>query len=294
MDFRDAGPLVFEGEQSVGLRKFNVEIREVQNARQKRFMLRLKGVDKGGKEYWGDFLETELVEKLGILPKSKTPTASAVPKLLQRLKCKQGQFFLEGRGKSRGSTAGSSAGGSRATTATNTATNTNTNTATNNDNDRSGTREAPSTAGSTGSSGLGVSGVSGELAFGQQFLRAETVELNGGGNDLFDISEMDPVGQQGEQYEMVYRKGFKITPEEQREVTAGGVVTDVRSTKNPPDRVFYGGWRCCTVLIVSSLLCSLLCLCCFPFLRGEKKDCFRLFSKKNIPKNIPVRIWLER
>ena len=287
MDFRDAGPLVFEGEQSVGLRKFNVEIREVQNARQKRFMLRLKGVDKGGKEYWGDFLETELVEKLGILPKSKTPTASAVPKLLQRLKCKQGQFFLEGRGKSRGSTAGSSAGGSRATTATNTNTNTNTN----NDNDRSGTREAPSTAGSTGSSG---SGVSGELAFGQQFLRAETVELNGGGNDLFDISEMDPVGQQGEQYEMVYRKGFKITPEEQREVTAGGVVTDVRSTKNPPDRVFYGGWRCCTVLIVSSLLCSLLCLCCFPFLRGEKKDCFRLFSKKNIPKNIPVRIWLER
>merc|ERR1712195_390523 len=50
---------------------------------------------------------------------------------------------------------------------------------------------------------------------------------------------MDPIGQKGDDYEMVYRKGFKITPEEQRTITKEGTVLEEKSEKNPPDRLFY-------------------------------------------------------
>ena len=243
VDFSEAGPLVFEGEQSIGLRKMSIKIREVQTAKGKRHSLRLLGTDKGGNEYKSEFLETEMCEKLGLLPKAKTPTDAAVPKLLQRLKCKQGTFFLESRTKSRGSTAGTSAGGdgiSRVGTATSGAPRTSSG--------GPALGRTPGTASSVESAAHGGDG--GELSFGQKFMRAETVDLDamgdmGGtsqGNNnggLFDINEMDPVGQSGAEYEMVYRKGFKITPEEQRAVTKEGTVLEEKSEKNPPDRLFY-------------------------------------------------------
>ena len=84
-------------------------------------------------------------------------------------------------------------------------------------------------------------GESDELSFGKKFLQAETVELgsNGSSGGLFDVEEMDPEGQRGEDYEMIYRKGFKIMPEEQRTITVEGTVTEEISVKNPPDRMFY-------------------------------------------------------
>ena len=232
VDFSEAGPLVFEGEQSIGLRKMKIEIREVQNSRRKRHSLRLLGTDKGGTEYTGEFLEEELVEKLGLLPKSKTPTDAAVPKLLQRLKCKQGAFFLESRTKSRGSTGASTRPGTTATVP-------GTANESRGDGGGEGTR-TPGTAGSTFSSSAG-GGESDELSFGKKFLQAETVELgsNGSSGGLFDVEEMDPEGQRGEDYEMIYRKGFKIMPEEQRTITVEGTVTEEISVKNPPDRMFY-------------------------------------------------------
>ena len=232
VDFSEAGPLVFEGEQSIGLRKMKIEMREVQNSRRKRHSLRLLGTDKGGTEYTGEFLEEELVEKLGLLPKSKTPTDAAVPKLLQRLKCKQGAFFLESRTKSRGSTGASTRPGTTATVP-------GTANESRGDGGGEGTR-TPGTAGSTFSSSEG-GGESDELSFGKKFLQAETVELgsNGSSGGLFDVEEMDPEGQRGEDYEMIYRKGFKIMPEEQRTITVEGTVTEEISVKNPPDRMFY-------------------------------------------------------
>ena len=242
VDFSECGTLVFEGEQSIGLRKMNIKIREVQTSKLKRHSLRLLGLDKGGNEYNSEFLEEEMCEKLGLLPKSKTPTDAAVPKLLQRLKCKQGKFFLETRSKSRGSTAGTSAGGDGTTSRVGTA---NTGMRTNSGGPALG--RTPGTAGSVDSMNGGVDsmnggGDGGELSFGQKFMRAETVDLDTmgeGRSDLFDINEMDPIGQKGDDYEMVYRKGFKITPEEQRTITKEGTVLEEKSEKNPPDRLFY-------------------------------------------------------
>ena len=222
VDFADAGPLVFDGEQGVGLRKFHLTIREVQTSKGKRHALRMLGKDKGGTEYTAEFLETELVDKLGLLPKSKTPTDAAVPKLLQRLKCRQGTFVLEARGKSRGSTAGTTRGGTAGGS-------------------RGGTGSA-GTAGSAGGKktpgGSGAQGGDPMSRIAAQFRHAETVELDGAsmeaaGAGLFDISEMDPIGQSDADFDLVYRKGFKITPEQQRQLP------EDETQRNPPDRMFY-------------------------------------------------------
>ena len=184
--FEESGPLVFSGEHTVGLRKMRILVREEDDGSGHRKALRLLATGKGGSEFASRFEESELSDKLNLLSGEgdiQTPTAQVVPKLLQRLKCKQGTFILEdrassSRGSERPMSRPASKGGPR-----------------------------PASRGITEPADL-IDDNDGISDFATSFGFAEIVEMDGRQETVEDI---EAVG------ERIYRKGVKILPAETRE-----------------------------------------------------------------------------
>jgi hypothetical protein len=200
--FEESGPLVFSSDHTIGLRKLRLLVREEGDENSRRIALRLFATGKGGSEFACRITESELTEKLNLLTGDgnlQTPTAQVIPKMLQRLKCKQGTLILEER-------ATSSRGSSRASS-------------------RPVSKDAsrPGTTGGKHTDALGAVGEESKddeiSEFVKEFGFNEIVDLEDGADGA--LEDVEAVGQR------IYRKGVKILPFEQRE------------GEGPPNRIYY-------------------------------------------------------